>query len=291
MKILISDAFDPSLPGKLERFGEVTDDKSALPEADIVLVRSKTKCTADYIDEAKNLKMIIRGGVGLDNIDLTYAKEKGIVVHNTAAASSIAVAEEAMALMLAMPNHLIRAHETMKQGLWAKKELKRTELYRKTLGLLGAGRIATEVAKRAAAFGMKILAYDPYVKSHELAEMTGSLDELLAAADYISIHTPLTDETKGMINAGAIAKMKDGVRLVNTGRAKVVIEQDLRDALESGKVAGYATDVWYSDPPESSPLIDAPNVVLAPHIGASTKENLLRIGDIIEELIEEFTSQ
>jgi D-3-phosphoglycerate dehydrogenase len=278
MKILISDAFDASLPEKLSRFGEVTDDKAELPNADVVLVRSKTKCTAEYIDSAPKLKMIIRGGVGL-------------IVYNTAAASSIAVAEEAMALMLAMPNHIIKAHETMRQGEWAKKQLKRSELYKKTLGLLGAGRIATEVAKRAAAFGMKVLAFDPYVKSHEVAEMRDDLEAMLAECDYISIHTPLTDETKGMINTDLIAKMKDGVRLVNTGRAKVVIEADMRAALESGKVAGYATDVWYSDPPESSPLTDAPNMVMAPHIGASTTENLLRIGDIVEELLGEFTTK
>ncbi len=290
MKILISDAFDPALPEKLARFGEVTDDKAQLPSANVVLVRSKTKCTPEYIDSANNLKMIIRGGVGLDNIDLVYAKEKGVIVHNTAAASSIAVAEQAMTLMLAMPNHTIKGHETMKQGVWAKKQLKRTELYKKTLGLIGVGRIATETAKRAAGFGMKIVGYDPFVDSHELAEMK-SLDEVLAASDYLSLHTPLTDDTKGMFNTETIAKMKDGVRIVNTGRAKVVVEEDIKAALESGKVAGFATDVWYSDPPEGSPLIDAPNVVMAPHIGASTKENLLRIGDIIEELIEEFVSQ
>jgi D-3-phosphoglycerate dehydrogenase len=293
MKILISDAFDPSLPGKLARFGEVTDDKAQLPTADIVLVRSKTKCTKEYIDSAPALKMIIRGGVGLDNIDQEHAKAKGVIVHNTAAASSIAVAEEAFALMLAMPNHLIRAHETMRAGQWAKKELKRTELYGKTLGLIGAGRIATEVGLRAAAFGMKVIAYDKFVTKAPIAQMQlkGSLDELLAEADYLSMHIPLTPETKGMINAATIAKMKKGVRIVNTARGKAVIEEDLRKALESGHVAGYATDVWYSDPPEKSVLIDAPNVVMAPHIGAETKENLLRIGDIIEELIEKFTSK
>jgi D-3-phosphoglycerate dehydrogenase len=291
MKILISDAFDPSLSGKLTRFGEVTDDKSQLATADVVLVRSKTKCTAEYIDSAPNLKLIIRGGVGLDNIDLKYAKEKGITVHNTAAASSIAVAEEAMALMLAMPNHLIRAHESMRQGQWAKKELKRSELYRKTLGLLGAGRIATEVARRAVAFGMKVIAYDAFVKTHEFAEMKGALAELLAESDYLSIHVPQTPDTLGMLNAETIKGMKDGIRIVNTARAKVVVEEDMRAALESGKVAGYATDVWYSDPPKGSPLIEAPNMVMAPHIGASTKENLLRIGDIIEELIEDFSKK
>ena len=288
MKILISDAFDPSLPEKLNRFGTITADKSELPTADVVLVRSKTKCTPEYIDSAPNLKMIIRGGVGLDNIDLVYAKEKGIAVHNTAAASSIAVAEQAMAMMLAMPNHVVRAHQTMTAGEWAKKQLKRSELYGKTLGLLGIGRIGTEVARRAQAFGMKIIAYDAFVETHVIADLVPGLKELLEQSDYLSIHVPQTPETLGMLNTETIGWMKDGIRIVNTARGKVVVEADMRDALESGKVAGYGTDVWYSDPPQDSPLIGAPNMLMAPHIGASTKENLLRIGDIIEELVEQF---
>ncbi len=291
MKILISDAFGPDLPGKLARFGTVTDDKSELPTADIVLVRSKTKCTPEYIDSAGQLKMIIRGGVGLDNIDLDYAANHGVIVHNTAAASSIAVAELALALMLAMPNHTVRAHQTMSEGIWAKKELKRSELYRKTLGLLGIGRIGTEVARRAAAFGMKVIAYDAFVDSHEIAELEGSLAELLAESDYLSIHVPQTPETLGLLNTETIAGMKDGIRIVNTARGKVVVETDMVAALESGKVAGYATDVWYSDPPQDSPLVGARNVLMAPHIGASTFENLGRIGEIIEQLIEAFVRE
>lgn len=291
MKILISDAFGPTLPAQLARFGTVTDDKSELPSATIVLVRSKTKCTPEYIDSATNLRMIIRGGVGLDNIDLDYAASKGVVVHNTAAASSIAVAEQAMAMMLAMPNHVIRAHQTMSEGVWAKKELKRGELYKKTLGLLGIGRIGTEVARRAAAFGMDTIAYDAFVDGHELAVLKGSLAELLAESDYLSIHVPQTPETLGMLNTGTIAGMKEGIRIVNTARGRVVVEEDMVAALESGKVAGYATDVWYSDPPQDSPLVGAPNVLMAPHIGASTHENLGRIGDIIEELIGQFVQE
>ncbi len=288
MKILISDAFGPDLPDRLARFGEVTDDKDQLPTATVVLVRSKTKCTPEYIDSAPALRMIIRGGVGLDNIDLDYARQRGVIVHNTAAASSIAVAELGMALMLAMPCHVIRGHQTMAEGVWAKKELKRTELYGKTLGLLGAGRIATELGRRAAAFGMEIIAFDPYVEQHELATLVPDAGTLFERADYISIHTPLTPETRGMIDAEAIGRMKDGVRLVNTARAAVVDDAAMRDALVSGKVAGYATDVWPSDPPEDSPLVDAPNMVMAPHIGASTRENMGRIADVIVELIEEF---
>jgi D-3-phosphoglycerate dehydrogenase len=290
MKILISDAFDASLPERLAKFGEVFTDKDRLAEANVVLVRSKTKCTKEYIDSAPNLKLIIRGGVGIDNIDSAHAKSKGIEVRNTPAASSVAVAELAMALMLAVPNKVTFGHEGMMTGDWRKKEIKRTELYKKTLGLIGIGRIATEVAKRAKAFDMKVVAFDPYVKQSEFAEMK-SLDEVLAESDYISLHTPLTDETKGMINKAAIAKMKDGAIIVNTGRGKCVIEEDVVQALKDGKLAGYGNDVWYSDPPENSPLVNAPNVVLLPHIGASSKENLLRIGDIVVEVIEEFSKK
>ncbi len=290
MKILISDAFDASLAGRLEKFGETFTDTSRVGEADVVLVRSKTKCTKEYIDNAPNLKLIIRGGVGIDNIDTAYAKEKGIEVRNTPAASSVAVAELAMALMLAVPSKLPFGHEGMISGDWRKKQIKRTELFKKTLGLIGIGRIATEVAKRAKGFDMKVIAYDKYVAKSDYAEMK-SLDEVLAESDYISLHTPFTEETAGMINNKSIAKMKDGAIIVNTGRGKCVIEEDVARALESGKLAGYGNDVWYSDPPENSPLTGAPNVVLLPHIGASSKENLLRIGDIIVETLEEFSKK
>jgi D-3-phosphoglycerate dehydrogenase len=289
MKILISDAFDPSLPDRLKKFGDVTDDKSQLNEADVVLIRSKTKCTKEYIDSAPNLKLIIRGGVGLDNVDRDYAKEKGITVHNTPAASSVAVAELAIAHMLAVPNRLIEGHNSMAKGEWKKKELKRTELMGKTLGLIGIGRIATEVAIRAKAFGMEIIAYDKYVNTSDFAEMK-SFDEVLAESDYLSLHTPLTDETKGMINKETIAKMKDGVVIVNTGRGKCVVEENIAEALKSGKIKSYANDVWYSDPPPPDcPLLNAPNMQMTPHLGASSKENLLRIGDIIVDIIQNFT--
>jgi len=287
MKILIADAFDASLPERLKKFGTVTDDARQLPEAEVVLVRSKTKCTREYIDSAPALKLIIRGGVGLDNVDLAYAKQKGIQVLNTPAASSVAVAELAMAFLVGIPNRLIEGHLTMKEGKWAKKELKRTELFQKTLGLIGLGRIGTEVAVRARAFGMRVIAYDKYVDRSEHAELV-SLDALLAQADFISLHTPLTDETRGMVNAALIAKMKNGVILVNTGRGKVIQEADLAAALAAGKVRAYGTDVYESDPPPpASPLLGAPNVFMTPHIGASSQENLLRIGNIIVQILGE----
>lgn len=285
MKILIADAFDASLPDRLKTFGEVTSDTNQLADANVVLIRSKTKATREYLDQAPKLKMIIRGGVGLDNVDQAYAKEKGVKVFNTPEASSVAVAELAFALMLGIPSRIIEGHASMKEGKWMKKELKRTELFGKTLGLIGIGRIGTEVAKRAAAFGMKVIAYDAFVTSSPVAQLV-PLDALLATADYISFHTPLTDQTRGMVNAAMLGKMKKGVILINTGRGKIINEPDLAAALASGHVRAYGTDVWESDPPPpTSPLLSAPNVFMTPHIGASSNENLLRIGDQIVQIL------
>ena len=291
MKILISDAFDPSLPSKLEAFGEVIDDKERLPEVDVVLVRSKTKCTPDYIDQAKNLRLIIRGGVGLDNIDVEYARSKGIQVFNTASASAVAVAELAFALMIAVPTRIVEGHIGMTQREWLKKQLKRTELMGKTLGLIGAGNIGTELARRGIGFGMRVIAFDPLLKSHECVDLV-TLEELFAESDYISLHVPLTDTTKAMINSDTIGQMKDGVVILNTARGGCVDEEDMAEALKSGKVRAYATDVWYSDPPDPAcPLYDAPNVIMTPHIGASSSENMLRIGDVVVRILEDFDQQ
>ena len=288
MKILIADAFDASLPKRLESFGEVTTDMSRLAEANVLLIRSKTKVTKELAEQAPNLKLVIRGGVGLDNVDKEVCKARGIQVKNTPRASSISVAEMAMAFMVAIPARLIEAHMGMVEGKFLKNELKRTELFKKTLGLIGAGAIATEVAKRAQAFGMEVIAFDPFLKEHPIAKLV-SLEELAAKADVISMHTPLTDETKGMINAALIGKMKDGVIIINTGRGKCVVEQDLAEALKSGKVRAYGTDVWPSDPPPADcVLLNAPNVFMAPHLGASSKENLGRIGDEVVAILTAF---
>jgi len=288
MKILIADAFDASLPKRLEQFGQVYTDVAELAQAQILLIRSKTKVTKEMIDQAPNLKLVIRGGVGLDNVDQPACKARGVEVMNTAAASSVSVAEMAMAFMVAIPARLIEAHMAMKEGKFPKNELKRTELFKKTLGLIGAGAIATEVAKRAQGFGMKVIAYDPFLTTHAVAELK-TLDEVLAQSDVITIHTPLTDQTRGMFNKDAFAKMKDGVMIINTARGKVIAEADLAEALKSGKVRAYGTDVWFSDPPPADcPLLTAPNVFMAPHIGGSSKENLLRIGDTVLEILSKF---
>jgi D-3-phosphoglycerate dehydrogenase len=178
----------------------------------------------------------------------------------------------------------------MKEGKWLKKELERTELMGKTLGLVGIGRIARELAIRAKAFGMRVIAYDKYVTQSDAAELV-SLEKLYAESDYISLHTPLTDETKGMINAASIAKMKKGVRIVNTCRGQVVIEDDVAAALKSGALAGYAADVFNKEPPEGSPLLSAPNTLLSPHIGASSAENLLRLSDSIEARVKKYVGK
>jgi D-3-phosphoglycerate dehydrogenase len=286
MLILISDAFGSDLPDQLARFGEVTLDKDRLPEAEIVLIRSKTKCTKEYIDSAGKLKLIIRGGVGMDNIDIPYAESKGIRCLNTAEASTTAVTELAFALMIALPNHVTRGDSSMREGKWIKKELKRTELHGKTLGILGLGRIGLSLAVRARAFNMNVIGWHPDVYFTDWAEICPTLDEVLQRSDYVSIHMPLLDDTKGLINEKTLKKFKDGAYLINTARGKIIVEEDVVAALESGKLAGYATDVWNSDPPERSALFNAPNTVFTPHIGASTRENMGRIGTIIERLIE-----
>lgn len=291
MLILISDAFDESLPKVLSKYGEVTEDKNRMAEAEIIIVRSKTKATQEYLDQAKKLQVIIRGGVGLDNIDVEHAEKKKIKVYNTADASTTAVAELAFAFMIALPNHLVKAHNSMKEGKWLKKDLERTELMGKTLGILGMGRIGTALAIRARAFRMRILAWKPLVYFSDFATIVNDLEEILAASDYVTIHMPSVDSTRGIINKKSLGWMKKGAYLINTGRGECVVEEDIVAALKSGQLAGYATDVWNSDPPVNSPLKDAPNVLMAPHIGASTKENMLRIGEIIEKIIQEYSSK
>lgn len=290
MVILLADAFASDLPGRLAAYGEVVSDMSRIGDAEVLIVRSKTKVDKAMIDAAPKCRYIIRGGVGVDTIDVEYAKSKGIAVDNTPEASSVAVAELAFACMIAMPNRLVRADNSMKEGKWLKKELERTELFGKTLGLIGIGRIGRELAMRAKAFGMNVIAFDKFVANSDFATLV-SLEEVLSKSDFISLHTPLTDETRGMINAFTISKMKKGAYLINTCRGQVVIEQDIVDSLKSGALAGYATDVYYKEPPEGSPLLSAPNVLLTPHLGASTEENLLRLGDSIIARLKKYTGK
>ncbi len=281
MLILISDAFDASLEGKLKAFGEVTTDKARACDADVILVRAKTICDKAYIDGLKNCKLIIRGGVGIDNIDKVYAESKGIIVKNTPKASSIAVAELTFALMLSAPNHIVEYHNGMKNGEWL-KSIKRTELYGKTLGLLGIGNIATKVAERAKAFGMNVVAYDKYVSSSNVATLVPTVEDAVKDADYISIHMPLTDETKGMFNEKLFSIMTKKPVIINAARGLIVHADAMVKALDEGKVTWYCADVYPNDPPAADyPILKADHVTLTPHAGANSVENLLRIGDEI----------
>ncbi|MDD5973249.1 MAG: NAD(P)-dependent oxidoreductase [Spirochaetales bacterium] len=292
MLILIADAFDKSLPGKLSVFGEVTDDISRLAEADVILIRSKTKATKEYIDNAKKCRLIIRGGVGMDNIDLAYAKEKGIIATNTPKSSAPAVAEMAFALMLSTASKVCFYDRTMKAGEWAKKT-KRSELGGKTLALLGLGNIAKRVATLANAFGMKVQAYDKYVTESDLAELKATPEEAVKDADYISMHLPYTPETDKMVNEDLINKMEKKPVIINTGRGKCVDEAAVAQALKDGRLSWFCTDVYSSEPPvvSENPLFGCENVTFSPHVGANSNENLLRIGqevyDTIEKLLKE----
>ena len=282
MLILIADAFDKSLPAKLSVFGEVTDDISRLPEADVVLIRSKTKATREYIDQAKKMKVILRGGVGMDNIDRAYCKEKGIIAMNTPHASAPAVAELAFALMLSTAARICFFDSSMKKGEWAKKE-KRTELLGKTLGLIGFGNISKALALRAKAFGMKVVYYDIIKSDVDYAEYKSSMDEVVENADYISFHIPFTPETDRVLNKDLIAKMKKAPVIINTARGKIVNEQDVADALKEGKLSWYCTDVYSAEPPvmAENPLFTSDRVTFTPHVGAN-------IGDEIYETIEKY---
>lgn len=291
MKILISDNFGPELPGLLSKHGEVfVADDAAVSEADVILVRSKTKVRGEYLERAKNLKLVIRGGVGIDNIDSAACAARGILVRNTPQASAIAVAEMAFALMLAVVRHIPAADAGTRAGDWPKKLLGGTELYGKTLGLVGVGNIGGEVARRARAFGMRVLAHRRSGRPSEVAEVV-ALETLLATSDFVSLHVPATAQTKGLIDAATIDKMKTGAVLINTARGACVVDEDLAAALRSGKLAGAGIDVYRSEPVESdSPLLTAPNVVLAPHLGASTRENMARVGAIAAQIVADFAA-
>lgn len=293
MLILISDAFDKGLPEKLSVFGEVTSDTSRKAEADVILIRSKTKCTAEYLQDAPKVKLIIRGGVGMDNIDRAYCEKNGIIAINTPTASAIAVAELAFGMMLSTASNICFYDRTMKNGEW-QKNVKRAELYGKTLALLGFGNIPKRLAERALAFGMKVQAYDKYVTSTDMdVELKECINCAVKDADYISIHLPLTDETKEIVNKDLIAKMTKKPVIINTGRGKCVNEQDIVDALNDEKIAWFATDVFSTEPPDvnTNPLFKAEKVTFSPHVGASTSENLLRIGQEVYDTIEKFKKE
>ena len=299
-KILISDKLGQA---GLDRLAEMPDmsydmitglSKEALieiiPEYDALIIRSDTRPDADVIAAGKKLKVIGRAGIGVDNVDIAAATAQGVLVMNTPRSNSVATAEQTMALMLAVSRHTAPAHNSVAAGEWARARFVGTELSGKTLGIIGFGYIGRLVARRAQAFEMKVVAYDPYV-STEIAEEMGvtllSLDNLLAQADIISLHSVVTPETANLINAETIAKMKDGVIIVNVARGKLIDEQALAEALQSGKVGAAALDVFQKEPPEACPLIGLPNVLHTPHLGASSKEAQTKVGvEMVEQVAD-----
>jgi D-3-phosphoglycerate dehydrogenase / 2-oxoglutarate reductase len=262
-----------------------------LESADALIVRSAVQVDAELLEHAKKLRVIGRAGVGVDNIDLEAATHKGIAVMNTPGANAVAVAEQTLGMMLAMARHLCRADALMHAGRWEKKSLQGTELRGKTLGIIGLGRVGMEVARRARAFGMELVAHDPFVSvsvAKEQAIHLAGLEDVYADADYITLHVGLTSQTAGMINAASIAKMKKGVRLVNCARGELVNEADLAEGLRNGSVSAAAIDVFAEEPPKNSPLLALENIVLTPHVGGSTFEAQEAVGVQIAQQVKEY---
>ena len=300
MKVVIAEKISPAAEEVFRaesRWDLVTYDKingnlrAELANADALIVRSAVQVDAAVIEHANKLRVIGRAGVGVDNIDLEAATKKGIAVMNTPGANAIAVAEHTVGLMLAMARHIPRATALLHDGKWEKKSLQGTELRGKTLGVVGLGRIGVEVTKRAKAFEMRVLAHDPYVATSvadELEIALVALDDLYALADYITLHLGLTAQTARMINAESLKKMRKGVRLVNCARGELVDDAALAQALESGHAAGAALDVFSEEPPTNSPLLKAPNAILTPHIGGSTREAQEAVGYQIALQVKEY---
>lgn len=298
MKILVTDPIHEDGIKKMKEFAdvEINTDLSheelieKVPEFDAMVVRSATKVREDVLESAKNLKLIVRAGVGLDNIDLDSAEEKGIEVNNTPEAPTNSVAELAIGLLMAWARKLVQADEAMKNGEWIKSQITGTELKGKTLGVIGTGRIGREVAKRAKALGMKLLGYD-VVKSDEFRDMGGEyreLDGLLKNSDYITIHVPLIPQTKHMIGEEELRKMKTSAVIVNTARGPIIDEEALLKALQNEEIAGACLDVYESESPEDSDIVKLSNVISTPHIGASTKEAQRAAGVLAAEKIQEY---
>lgn len=296
-KILLTDGLAPISDEALLAKVDLVDKKGISAEEllevigdyDALIVRGRTKVTEEVFAVGKNLKIVGRMGVGVDNIDLQAAKAHGVAVVNAPVATTVSVAELTLGLMLSLIRGIPKADAGLKAGQWLKKELVGTELYKKTLGVIGCGHIGEAVAKRALAFDLKVIAYDPVRPAAEIQASGASpvdLDTLLAQADLITLHIPHIPTTHYLLNAEAFAKMKPGVRIICAARGGVIEETALLDALNSGKVAGAALDVYETEPPGASPLAKHPLVVGTPHIGAQTAEAQLRAGyDIVSEVV------
>ncbi len=301
-KVLVCDSIDPASVEEMKAAGLSVDVRTGLSAKELcevvgpyhaLVVRSATKVTKDVLERATSLKLVVRGGVGVDNIAVDDARRRGVEVMNTPEANSIAVAEHAIALMFAFSRRIAAADVSMRAGRWDKAKLEGTELYRKTLGLVGLGRIATEVARRAVALGMRVIACRRSVKPAE--EMTAlgvevvGFDALLARADIVSLHLPFSKESHHLFDAARIARMKQGAVLVNCARGGIVDEVALAQALESGHLSGAAVDVFEKEPPDpANPLLRLPNVVVTPHLGASTVEGQNRVGEAVARKVIAF---
>jgi D-3-phosphoglycerate dehydrogenase len=285
MKILVSDNLAEAGVEKLQSIPDFEVEvntsltheelRQVIKEYDALVIRSATKVTADIIEAAERLKVIARAGIGLDNVDIAAATKRGIVVMNTPEGNVITTAEHTIAMLLALSRNIPQATYSLKSGKWEKKRFRGKEVFNKTLGIIGIGRIGRVVADRAKGLKMNVIAYDPYIGSdyvNKLGVEAVTFDELLQRADYISVHTPITQETRNLLNAEAFARMKRGVFVINCARGGIVNEQDLYDALQSGIVAGAALDVFTQEPPKDNPLLTLEKVIGTPHLGASTDE-------------------
>src|SRR5712691_1747922 len=299
MKVVVAEKISSSAVDLLRepRWTVVTPEQldgklaAQLESADALIVRSAVQVNAELLEHARKLRVIGRAGVGVDNIDLDAATRKGIAVMNTPGANAIAVAEHTLALMLAMARHIGRANELMHAGKWEKKSLQGTELRGKTVGIVGLGRVGMEVARRARAFGMEVIAHDPFVSiaiAKEQGIAIAKLEEVYAASDYLTLHVGLTPQTTGMINAESLKKMKRGVRLVNCARGELVDEAALAQALKQGRVAAAGLDVFTNEPLKNSPFTSMENVILTPHIAGSTHEAQEAIGYQIALQVKEY---
>jgi len=265
--------------------------KEAIKDYDALLVRSATKATKDIINAAGRLKVIGRAGVGLDNVDLDAATQKGVIVMNTPGGNTISTAEHAMSMILALSRSIPQANASTKKGEWKRSKFIGVELYAKALGVVGFGRIGKEVAKRALSFGMRVLAFDPFL-SRDVAESLGAevvdLKDLLRQADYITLHTPMTDETKHMISEKEFALMKEGVRVINCARGGIIDEVALIKAVKEGKVSGAALDVFEKEPiPPESEILKLDNIIVTPHLGASTEEAQVNVAIEVAEIVRD----
>jgi D-3-phosphoglycerate dehydrogenase len=260
----------------------------AVSESDALITRSGTAVTEELVNAGTRLRIIGRAGVGLDNVDVDACTARGILVINAPTANIMSATEHTMAMLLALCRNIPEAHASVKRGEWNRSKFMGTELDGKTLGIIGLGRIGTRITVRARAFGMRVIAYDPYIAT-SVFERAGAervtLDDLLARADVITVHTPLTDETRGMIGAAEMAKMRDDAVVLNIARGGIYDEQSLADALNSGKIAGAAIDVYVEEPPKDSPLLSAKNIILSPHIGANTIEAQDRVAVQTAEMV------